>query len=827
MAEARTWILRAALVALALMATGLPSAPRVAAQAFDCSGTDWVANSAADFESAIGCWDTAAAPGMYSITLGADVTGQFIVHPRTADRSLVIDAGGRTLTGSLSLVGRFDAPPEDRSSPLTLRNLVFGSTPGRGGLGIGHLDHASIEDVTVLGGNDGIVVADASATITRLSVLGLHPINALETLRARVLLQDSVIESIDDDPALLIDDSAVIIRNSIIRDTNGLFEFADKSEILFDRSAILDNDVNLLELVSSHCCRGSTVSFVNSTYAQNDANAPLTLGIPAPEGALVQVANSTVLTNGEFGLIGPVQTRSSLVDRCEPPGTVNLGEGNGWPADEFDQGPVDLGANAGGCFGTTNLHHHPLDDYGCVVPTPAGCVPTYAITAANAARGAGACTNTIVPTAVDLFDIELDQLRPGETSVLTTTGTQLVDGRGFPRTSCDAGSYESDGTEPVPPSTLRVASFDVDHPVTNGDLPLDYGGWDLANLVEANNIDVFLLQRVMKGPYGDQLTDQLIEELNRRGISLLDNFAPAFDSDPDFPEYQIYFGGQLVLSRFPFIGAGATPLPSPDPDALDTTIHWVLMETPSETIRLVNMRGHDTTPCDFVRSLADWLDDQPPLTTIVAGNLAADRPFGCVGEFAAGWVDACASAVADATCARTLDLEGQDITNDFFLHRPQPGSPVSLTAARTILHRPAVFSNHRAVVADYALAGAPGDADGDGIDDAIDDCPTVANDGLADRDGDGVGDVCDPVLDGDANCDAGRDIIDALVIAQFDAAIRTGVTGCPLGNPATELYTYGADANNDGSANIIDALLIAQCDAGIDNVACPFVPPAD
>lgn len=36
------------------------------------------------------------------------------------------------------------------------------------------------------------------------------------------------------------------------------------------------------------------------------------------------------------------------------------------------------------------------------------------------------------------------------------------------------------------------------------------------------------------------------------------------------------------------------------------------------------------------------------------------------------------------------------------------------------------------------------DEDGDGIDDACDDCPHLANPDQADRDGDGVGDVCDP-----------------------------------------------------------------------------------
>jgi hypothetical protein len=48
----------------------------------------------------------------------------------------------------------------------------------------------------------------------------------------------------------------------------------------------------------------------------------------------------------------------------------------------------------------------------------------------------------------------------------------------------------------------------------------------------------------------------------------------------------------------------------------------------------------------------------------------------------------------------------------------------------------------------------PPDADGDGVADASDNCPSVANPGQVDTDGDGTGDACDSTPNGDPTCAA-------------------------------------------------------------------------
>ncbi len=67
----------------------------------------------------------------------------------------------------------------------------------------------------------------------------------------------------------------------------------------------------------------------------------------------------------------------------------------------------------------------------------------------------------------------------------------------------------------------------------------------------------------------------------------------------------------------------------------------------------------------------------------------------------------------------------------------------------------------------------------------------------------------------DVSCDGSFDVVDALLIAQFEVGVRSGVASCALTDTGSQLNVARADVNADGQTNIVDALVIARCVVGL------------
>jgi hypothetical protein len=112
-------------------------------------------------------------------------------------------------------------------------------------------------------------------------------------------------------------------------------------------------------------------------------------------------------------------------------------------------------------------------------------------------------------------------------------------------------------------------------------------------------------------------------------------------------------------------------------------------------------------------------------------------------------------------------------------------------------------------------SGALPDGDGDGVPDAIDDCPMTANANQVDMDGDGIGDLCQGGTDGgttEAGTEAGRE-------AGADASADNGTdAAADATTDASADKVAGADAGTDAGADAAaDIKMDSATDSGTDS----------
>jgi hypothetical protein len=263
--------------------------------------------------------------------------------------------------------------------------------------------------------------------------------------------------------------------------------------------------------------------------------------------------------------------------------------------------------------------------------------------------------------------------------------------------------------------------------------------------------------------------------------------------------------GTFAAAQDVLIGPGGVPLVS---DALGVGAGRVATVAGTTVTNVV-------TGLDFLGALAVTPGGTLLVANVDGSFVGSVRKYTLAGASQGTLVDGLSGAFGLAIDADGLVLVSGGFTSDF-----SSSTIIAVDAAGTATERAHGFgfssdlffdaARNEVLALDFAVSAVTAvcrDQDGDGVCDADDDCPLVADPAQTDTDGDGIGDACDP-CNGPAAVDKASITIKKVVAPAGDESLVLKGQFTLPGSPAIDPLTSGARVLLAwGGAGRVDATL--------------------